>query len=699
MKRPEYNTLLTLGELNEYLDVCHDAKVVGFDAEADVDAVDFPGVKGKRAQLLMHTARIVGVSLWTPKHPAVYVPLHHESGNIDEPRLALAAVATMLRDRSTRFYTGQRCFRTWAHNLGADLQMFRNAGFPLVGDDAKLGLLDSRVAAWQGGMYESDPEAAVKPKQALKASTMRLGLPQRPLFEEVAKGRLSSAVPPKEMAAYAAWDAFDTAFLGETAWPKLIRNEQVDLFAEVNTPIVEILRDANETGFPLDPEPIRELIPVLEEVMERTAKVFESVTETIIVEDFEERREVGLYKNGKPKFKKMPAQRTVLRGARIQNDRDVSRWMYDELGEWPTGDLERNKFGFYGVGKDLLKLMHLAPGSLGHRARELRLEYQEASKLLGTYAHTLLRLAEVGKGRIHASILATGTETGRFSSKDPNTQNLPARSEVGKAVRRAFVGESVPSLKELCAIVGIDLPDAHLDHEPLSVVIGVDLSQAELRLVAHYSRDPSLCRVYHEGLDVHGMTLETLHKHWAEAQRGDSKIVNFSTIYNISDKSLGQKMLRGAEEGRASKHAFFENYPEVRTAQRAAEAFVREHGYIECIDGFRRPLTNELFPSGFGRDDIHWRVRNAAFNTLIQGSVGAIMRRAMVRLYREISREGYKSRVKIVAQEHDSLVLLAAPSAKEWAKARTKWHLENAFKIRVPMVADVKEGATWLDTK
>jgi DNA polymerase-1 len=647
-ERPATATVTTYRQLEAYLCSIKRNSPVGFDFEADVDTVRIPG---KKSFVVPWKATVVGFSLFElgAEH-AIYVPMRHMFGAcIPEPDKALQTLYEFLLAQDGR---------RWAHSLGFELQMMRNHG--LDGIDSSAEWDDSQVAAWAAGLTQDS--RGTKLPQGLKfLASHVLRLPARLTFEDVAKGRQASRVPVEEMAEYAAWDASDTVMLGEHAYAKMERDGlgMQRHYRKIDMPCVEILRKCQETGIPVDTAALLELEPKLKrEMLPRKCK-----------------EQVGTTKKGKPKFKTVERNIPTLRGADISKDREVSRWLFDELGWWPTDGLKRNKEGFYSVAKPVLDQMRVE--GEGQTAMDMRLRYQEISKIRSTYIIPLCELpALYGDGRVHGRIKLTGTQTQRFSSSEPNLQNQPSRSKTGKAIRKALVAP--PGFK----------------------IVVCDLSQAELRYAAHLSRDPNLMRAYRDDVDIHEITLSRLQAAWPEAQRTDAKVVNFSSMYNITDVNLAKKMHQPVAVAGAALATFWDTYAELNTLREWGYAFVREHGYMRTVDGFVRFLDNKLTRDReSGKRDLHYSVRNQVLNTAVQGSVGGHTKKSMILVDMDIRAAGLADDVLLAAQEHDSLVYFARDAHVDWTVKTVTRHMETCVKLRVKMKADTKTGQSWGDCK
>ncbi len=307
-----------------------------------------------------------------------------------------------------------------------------------------------------------------------------------------------------------------------------------------------------------------------------------------------------------------------------------------------------------------------------HPAVPLILEYRQVSKLNSTYIDALIRKMDAS-GRIHTTFDQTGTSTGRISSIDPNLQNIPIRTEMGRDIRKAFVAKP-----------GHQLVDA-------------DYSQIELRILAHMSGDEAMCDAFHKNQDIHirtaaeinGVPLEEV----SPRMRSDAKAVNFGIVYGISDFGLARNL--GTTRKRASDFIsrYFERYPKVHQFMQDTVKFGYEYGYISTLFG-RRRLLPELKSGNANTRNFGER---AAMNTPIQGTAADIIKAAMVRVHEALKEQ--KLEARLILQVHDELIIEAPDSEVEQVKALLQDSMEQVAQLKVPLKSDIKSGTSWYDTK
>lgn len=301
------------------------------------------------------------------------------------------------------------------------------------------------------------------------------------------------------------------------------------------------------------------------------------------------------------------------------------------------------------------------------------LEYRQLTKLKSTYAEGLVKVINPETGRIHSSFRQTVTSTGRISSTEPNLQNIPIRTEVGREIRQAFIPEE-----------GFLFVDA-------------DYSQIELRVLAHITGDEMLKKAFTEGLDIHALTASQVFKvpidQVTSDMRRSAKAVNFGIIYGIGDFSLAKDIGVTKKEAARYIDGYLSTYPKVRDYMSDIVASAQEKGYVETMLHRIRHIPELKSPNfqvrAFGK--------RIALNTPIQGSAADIIKIAMVKVWRELKNRGLKSR--LILQVHDELLIETAINELEQVKDIIKSSMESAVELAVPLIADVSTGATWYDAK
>ena len=306
-----------------------------------------------------------------------------------------------------------------------------------------------------------------------------------------------------------------------------------------------------------------------------------------------------------------------------------------------------------------------------HRIVEIILAHREMKKLLGTYVDALPDLINKRTGHVHTSFNQTITATGRLSSSNPNLQNIPVRGEEGKEIRKAFIPE------------------------PGCLFFSADYSQIELRVMAHLSGDEHMINVFKDGKDLHAATAATIYKKNIEEvsrdERTKSKRANFGIIYGITVFGLAERLGITREESKKLIDGFFETFPKVKDYMDHAIEEARQKEYVETLFGRRRYLKDINSANATVRG---FAERNA-INAPIQGTAADIIKVAMIRIFNRFKKEQIRS--KMILQVHDELNFSVFPDEKEIVEKIVVEEMQNAIKMKVPLVADSGFGSNWLE--
>ena len=327
---------------------------------------------------------------------------------------------------------------------------------------------------------------------------------------------------------------------------------------------------------------------------------------------------------------------------------------------------KKTKTGQYVTSEEVLQ-------QLKHKSEIVEdiLEHRGLKKLLGTYIDTLPHLINKRTGHIHTSFNQTITATGRLSSSDPNLQNIPIRGEDGKEIRKAFIPE------------------------PGCLFFSADYSQIELRVMAHLSGDEHMLEVFREGKDLHAATAATIYKkdisEVTRDERTKSKRANFGIIYGITVFGLAERLDISRDESKQLIDGFFQTFPQVHDYMEASKQLARERGYAETVFHRRRYLPDINSRNATVRN---FAERNA-INAPIQGSAADIIKVAMIRIYERFKAEGIRS--KMILQVHDELNFSVFPDEKEHVEHIVLEEMQNAYQLKVPLIADCGWGDNWLE--
>jgi DNA polymerase-1 len=341
------------------------------------------------------------------------------------------------------------------------------------------------------------------------------------------------------------------------------------------------------------------------------------------------------------------------------------------------GDVLFNKLALpipakYGKGKKISTAVDVLEGlAAEHEVPKLVLDYRQLTKLKSTYVDALPALIRSHSGRVHTTFGQTGTATGRLSSANPNLQNIPIRTELGREIRAAFIAE------------------------PGHVLLAADYSQVELRLLAHFSKDKLLVEAFRRGDDIHTLTASQVFgvpplMVTAEDRR-KAKAVNFGIVYGLSPFGLSQQLGIEPSEARKFIDAYFEKYAGVRTFIDATLEQTRREQKVRTLFGRIRPIpdinSKNATQRGFAE--------RTAVNTPLQGTAADLIKLAMIRIDAEIRKRGMKSRMTL--QVHDELVFEVPENEVDVMKSLVREHMEKAHALEVPLLVEIGVGPNWRD--
>ena len=415
---------------------------------------------------------------------------------------------------------------------------------------------------------------------------------------------------------------------------RMARENAANVFDGIEMPLVPVLAKMERAGMLVDPDRLHSLSEGLET---QIAEVERSIRDLAGDETFN-----------------------------IGSPMQLSHVLFDVMG-LPTKGLKKTKRGYYSTNAKVLSDL-----ARDHEIVRLILDWREKSKIKSTYLDTLGPLRR-GDGRVHTTYNQTITATGRLSSSDPNLQNIPTRSELGRTVKTAFsAGEG-------------------------SVFLAVDYSQIELRLLAHLSGDEHLVRAFNEGEDFHAETAARVFgvpvSEVTPDLRSRAKAVNFGIVYGQQAYGLSQSLHISMAEARDMIDRYYEAYPGVRTFLDNVVARVKQTGYAETMYGRRRhiPELKAKNPQlrGFGE--------RTAMNHPMQGTAADIIKIAMARVSRRLEEEGFAAHM--ILQVHDELDFECPVDEVERLTAMVRDVMEHVVDLRVPLIAEASTGVTWADAK
>ena len=403
------------------------------------------------------------------------------------------------------------------------------------------------------------------------------------------------------------------------------------LMREVEMPLLYVLFDMEQAGFQVDGR-------VLSQLGEELTKEAERLKEEVY-------------------------RLSGVRGFNLNSPQQLGKVLFETLN-LPHG--KKTQRGYSTDADTLEKVADL------HPCVPLILKYRQAVKLNSTYIDALLRKMDA-TGRVHTSFDQTGTATGRISSSEPNLQNIPVRTELGREIRKAFVTRP-----------GYLLADA-------------DYSQIELRVMAHFSGDHAMVDAFRKGQDIHTRTAAEVYgvpmEQVTREMRSSAKAVNFGLVYGISEFGLARNIGVSRYQAADFIARYFQRYPGVKKYMEEAVKKGYEQGYAVTMMGRRRQLP-ELKAGNANTRNFGER---AAMNTPVQGTAADIIKLAMVRVHDRLKKEGLKAR--LILQVHDELLIEAPKEEEETVTRILRECMEQVFSLSVPLVAEVKTGESWYDTK
>jgi DNA polymerase-1 len=350
----------------------------------------------------------------------------------------------------------------------------------------------------------------------------------------------------------------------------------------------------------------------------------------------------------------------------VNSTQQLSDALFQTLG-LPTQGLRRTKSGHFSTAAGVLERLR---GK--HPVIDLILEQRALAKLKSTYVDALPRLVNPRTGRLHTSYNQTGTVTGRISSSDPNLQNIPIRTELGRQVRRAFVAA------------------------PGWQLVAADYSQVELRVMAHISGDEGLLGAFARGEDIHASTAAAILGvplgEVTPDMRRLAKAVNFGLSYGQTAYGLAQATGLTQAEAEDFIKAYFERFPKVREYIDRTKALATRQGYVETLLGRRRYFP-ELLPGSQATHNVRQAAERMAINAPIQGTAADIINIATIHLHRALQERGLRARM--ILQVHDELVVEAPDEEVTTVAPLVREVMEDAFDLKAPLKADLKVGQNW----
>jgi DNA polymerase-1 len=563
-------------------------------------------------------ADLVGISLAVDGGEGWYIPVGHqpELGR----QLPLGKVIDALQKPLTDTH-----IKKAGHNLKYDFVMLARNGLratPLT--------FDSMIAEWL-----TNPTSHNLGLKNL--AWVRLDFRMTEITELIGTGSKQitmDQVPIEKAAPYAAMDAIAVQRLLPGLESELERNSATRLFEEIEMPLVPVIADMEMTGISLDIDFLKHMSAELQKRMDQLESgVFDQVGEQF----------------------------------NINSTQQLSNAIFDRLKLVPPDGTRRTASGNYSTSAEVLESL-----SGKHPVIDLLLEYRELSKLKSTYLDALPEQVNPATGRIHTSYNQAGAVTGRIASSNPNLQNIPIRTELGRQVRQAFIASPGFSL------------------------LSVDYSQVELRIAAHMSNDQAMQAAFRAGQDIHtataaailGKSLDSVTKE----ERRNAKAINFGLLYGMSPYGLTRSSDLTLAEAEDFVEAYFKQFPGVKAYLDNMRRLAARQGYVETLLGRRRYFPG--LKSG-GNPATRAREEREAINAPIQGTAADIMKIAMNRVAHALAENHSPSRMLL--QVHDELVLECPEKDLKKTTQIVRTMMENAYNLVIPLKTEARYGHDWGD--
>jgi DNA polymerase-1 len=456
-----------------------------------------------------------------------------------------------------------------------------------------------------------------------------------PISDLIGSGKKQKSfaeVPLMDAVIYSCEDVDFTLRLKEVFQPKLKELKLEKLFYEVEIPLIGVLAEMELNGVCIDIDYLKEM----SDSMQKDLKKLEREIFSLAGKEFN-----------------------------VNSPQQLSQVLFEDLKLPPVRKTEK-KTGLstdWGVLETLAKI---------HPLPRILLDFRQLSKLKSTYVDALPALVSPKTKRIHTSFNQTVTATGRLSSSDPNLQNIPIRTEMGKKIRKAFV----PPTDDF-------------------VILSSDYSQIEPRILAHFSGDETLTNSFLKNEDIHIRTASEVFgvpiSKVTEEERRLAKTTNFAIMYGVSAYGLSQSTDMSPQEAAAFIEVYFKRYAKVKEYLDSSIQRAKELSYAITLMGRRRYIP-EINSSNRQKREFAERV---AINTPIQGTAADLIKVVMIEIAREFKKKKAKS--KMILQVHDELVFEVHKDELKWIKKMVKDKMENTIKLKVPIKVDMKIGKNWLE--
>ncbi len=563
------------------------------------------------------SVKIAGIAVSFKKDEAYYIAVNHPDANLEE-KTVLRLLKPIFEDKNIK-KVGQ--------NIKFDAMIMREHGI-----ETQNIYFDTMIAGFlinsSYGQHSLDSLA----QEYLDYKTISI----EEIIGTGKNQKKMTELPVENVYRYACEDADITWQLMQILKPKLTDLDLDDLFYNVEMPLVNVLMTMEKNGVTLDLDLLTDLAKKLEE-------------DIILLEK-------EIYELAGEHFN-------------INSPQQLGRLLFDKLEihkELNMRKPKRTKTGQYATSEQILDRYH------HHDLPKNILEYRKLTKLKNTYVDALPNLINPVTGQVHTSFNQTITATGRLSSVNPNLQNIPIRTEIGKQMRKAFI----PTDKK-------------------NYILSADYSQIELRIMAHLSQDPNMCGSFEKDLDIHAATAARIFNIPIEEVDADhrrkAKEINFGIIFGMSKYGLANRLDISVQEAEQFIYDYFALYSKVQQFMQSTIAGANREGYVRTMRGRIRYLP-QIYSTN---RQLREFAERTSINTPIQGSAADLIKLAMIDIHQEMKDRELAS--KMLLQVHDELVFEVPDKELEIMSGLVKNKMENAMQLNVPVKVDVGIGKNWLE--
>lgn len=606
--KKQYTTVSTKAQLEDMLHRLEDSEIVSFDTETtSTNSI---------------TASLVGISFCNEEGISFYIPVGHQEGKQLETEFVIEKIRPLMENPS---------IQKAAHNANYDITVLENHDISV-----RNLAFDTMLAAHFSG----------RKSIGLKQLSLEcLHEEMTPITDLIGTGRNQKTmreVPIEEASPYAAADADMTHRLVPIFKQELESKGLAKPFEKVEIPLIPVLVSMQRNGVAVNTTELSEMSKSIGEQLDRI---------------------------------KFDMYEVVGREFNINSSQQLGDVLFNQMRLPPTRKTQKG-YSTDAAALDSLKALmdegkadNVEP--VAYEMLDKVLEFRQLSKIKSTYVDALPNLVNPATRRIHTNYNQTGSSTGRISSSDPNVQNIPVRTELGRKVRDCFIAENAPEWTLLAA----------------------DYSQIELRVLAHISKDKGLLNAFHNGEDIHAATASSVYgvpigDVTAEMRR-IAKIMNFGVLYGLSAFGIRQQTGLTAKEGKDFIETYFGSYPGIQTYIDGVKEKVRNKGFIETLLGRRR----YIYEARSSNHNIRAAGERMAINMPIQGTAADIIKIAMVRIQEEIQKANM--RTKMIIQVHDELIFESPIEELSEIERMVKELMPSAMDLDVPLDIDLKTGVTW----